>query len=270
MSWLRVGLFLCLFGTTVLPAQDMVRIGVPLFDFKEDHALHLDNHVTEVVIDLLQKSGRYRVVDMTSEEQRQEALDRAAENYKADNWLDANRALNAEIILGGEITSIKFVKSSSAAQPGYRAAITMTLKLIDVESSEILASEHFVSTKSELRLTPETALSSAIASISPDILNFFRTHVKQQFAVVKVNEIRRDKVISVTVRIPQALDIARGDHFGLIHMDELPDGSVIPTPIGEISIDQYVSQDYWIATVKKGGDRLYALKEQLGSIRCTE
>ena len=88
--------------------------------------------------------------------------------------------------------------------------------------------------------------------------------------VVKVNEIRRDKVISVTVRIPQALDIARGDHFGLIHMDELPDGSVIPMPIGEISIDQYVSQDYWIATVKKGGDRLYALKEQLGSIRCTE
>lgn len=271
MIKLRICLCLCTaIAAWQVSAQELTRIGVPLFDFKEDNALHLDNHVTEVVIDLLQKSGRYRVVDMTSEEQRQKALDRASENYKADNWLDAHRALNAEIILGGEITSIKFVKSNSSTQPGYRAAITMTLKLIDVESSEIKASEHFISTKSELRLTPETALSAAINSISPDILRFFREHVKQQFAVVKINEIKRDRVTSVTVRIPEALGISRGDKFGLVYYEELVDGAVIPTPIGGISIDQYVSQDYWIATVKKGGDRLYALKEQLESIRCTE
>jgi hypothetical protein len=253
-----------------LYGQERSRIGVPLFDFKQENKLNLDNHVTEVVIDLLQKSGRYVVVDMTSEAQRNTALDRAAENYKASNWLDAHKALNAEIILAGEITSIKFIKNANHTQPGYRAAITMTLKLIDVESATIIATEHFSSTKSELRLTPETALSSALEGLQSDILHFFQRHVRQQFAVVKINEIKRDKVRIITVEVPQNLGYKKGDRLRLVRMEDMGGGRVIPQIIGELALGEYITGDFWTATVRKGGDTLLQYRDELNTIRCAD
>jgi hypothetical protein len=251
-------------------AQDRPRIGVPLFDFKEENKLNLDNHVTEVVIDLLQKSGRYTVVDMTSEDQRKAALDRAAENYKAENWLDAHKGLNAEIILGGEITSIKFVRNASTTQPGYRAAITMTLKLIAVETGAIMATEHFSSTKSELRLTPETALSSALESIREEVLAFFRNHVRQQFAVVKFNEIKREKVNTLTVEVPPNLGFNKGHQLRIVHLEDLGGGRIVPQIIGAITLGDHISGNFWMASVRKGGDLLFQYRDRLNTIRCAE
>lgn len=263
---LAVSLFFCLSNVN---AQETPKVGVPLFDFQEQNNLNLANHVTEVVIDLLQNSGRYTVIDMTSEEQRQAALDRAQKNYKAENWIDANKALNAELILGGEITSIKFVRSDNSAQPGYRAAISLTLKLIEVESSKILASDHFNSVKSELRLTPETALSSAIESIQVEILKFFEDHVKQDFPVIKINEIKKEKVLSITVLIPQNLNFRKGDKLRLIHKQKIGD-KIVPTIIGMAVINTLISGDYWELDIKSGGDQLYLIRDNLTEIQCSE
>ena len=255
--------------TGILNAQDLPRVGVPLFDHKESNNLNLDNHVTELVLDLLQRSGRYTVVDMTSEAQRKAALDRAAENYKAENWLEQNKAMNAEIILGGEITSIKFVRQSSTTQPGYRAAITMTLKLIDVESSRILASQSFSSSQSDLRLTPETSLASAMESLNDEILQFFRNHIRLQFAILKVTETKRDKVVSIVVRIPTNLDFQPGNKMALVLLEEIG-GDLVPNRIGEIRLDRLISQDYWQASVRKGGEILFQNRDKLHNFRCAE
>lgn len=260
---------LILVAPIFISAQDQPRIGVPLFDFKEDNNLNLSNHVTEVVIALLQKSGRFTVVDMTSEKQRQSALDRAQENYKSENWIDANSALNAEVILAGEITSIKFVKSNSPGQPGYRAAITMTLKLVDVESSKVLASDHFRSEKSELRLTPETALSSAIESFEGHIQQFFIDHVKQSFSILKINSIQKGKAVKVTVQIPRNLNIRKGDVFKMVHQEKLGN-QIVPNLIGELRVKKHISDDFWLMEVRKGGDALFGLRNQLNEIKCSE
>ncbi len=269
MKHLIIGLISFFIAWSSLYAQDGPRVGVPAFDFPEENNLNLANLVTEVVIDLLQNSGRYTVIDMTSEEQRQAALDRAQENYKAENWIDAYSALNPELILGGEITSIKFVKSNSSTKPGYRAAISFTLKLIEVESSKITASDQFSSVRSELRLTPETALTSAIESLRPDILNFFETHIKQDFPVIRINDFKKERVLSITAQIPQNLALRKGDKLKIIHMEKIGD-QMVPSIIGEAVVKTLISGDYWNLDVKSGGDRMFMLKDDLTNIRCSE
>ena len=91
-------------------------------------------------------------------------------------------AQNLPIVGVPTFTSIKFVKINHDFQPGYRAAITLTLKLIEVETSKILASTNIATKTSELRLSPETALASSLDGINENILSFFNENLSQVLA----------------------------------------------------------------------------------------
>ncbi len=265
LKWLV--LISCIFFRIPVNAQAIV--GVPAFDFKEPITQNLANQVTEFVASLLKNSGKYTVVDLTSGEQRAAALERAQENYKAKNWLDSYSALNAEVILAGEITSIKFVKSSFPSEPGYRAAVTMTIKLVQVESSEIYASSGFASHVSSLRLTPETALSSALESLSEEIMAFFRKHIVSVFPIVKVNLLSKDKVERITCEIPIVLGYTSGKKLKIIWYEKSDERSV-PQVIGEARILEHIAENYWLLEVIKGGKEFFYHKDELKSIQCSE
>lgn len=250
-------------------AQKLPIIGVPSFSYEEPVTSNLANHVTEHILSLLKSSGRYMVVDMTSEMQRQQALERAQENYKAENWLDSYKALNAEIILGGEITSIKFVKSSDQVRPGYRAAITLTLKLIAVETSEITAATNFATKTSELRLTPETALSSSLDGIQNEILAFFKEHVNSIFPIVKINAVKSNQVESFTCIIPLAFTPKPGNKYRIVYYELLGDKR-IPVSIGEARISRHIAEDFWLMNVTKGGKEVFNFIDNLEDLLCSE
>lgn len=261
--------FLILFNANNLSSQKLPIVGVPTFAYMEPIQGNLANHISEFIINLLKNSGKYTIVDMTSEEQRLIALDRSQANYKAANWLQSNAAKNAEVILGGEITSIKFIKSAAPAQPGYRAAVTLSLKLIQVETSEIVASNNFASRTSELRLTPETALESSMESISPDIISFFKKHIAPVFPIFKINEIKKETVTKITCEIPIVLGFQTGSKFKLVLYEQIGDKS-IPQIIGEARIAKHIAEDFWLLDVTKGGNNLYSHKENLNRVLCSE
>jgi len=250
-------------------AQNLPIVGVPTFAFVDPVTPNLANQVTEYALSLLKNSGRYTIVDMTSEDQRKIALERAQENYKSENWIDSYKAMNAEVILSGEITSIKFVKINHDLQPGYRAAITLTLKLIEVETSKILASTNIATKTSELRLTPETALASSLDGINENILLFFKDNLSQVFPILKINEVKKDQVVNFTCQIPTVLKIEIGKRFHIVHYELLGEKR-IPQMIGEAKLSKHIAEDYWLMTVVSGEKELYKYKDQLTEILCSE
>ncbi|MBK6351990.1 MAG: hypothetical protein IPF46_00970 [Saprospiraceae bacterium] len=249
-------------------AQNLPIVGVPTFAFVDPVTPNLANQVTEYALSLLKNSGRYTIVDMTSEDQRKIALDRAKENYKSENWIDSYKAMNAEVILSGEITSIKFVKINHDFQPGYRAAITLTLKLIEVETSKILASTNIATKTSELRLSPETALASSLDGINENILSFFNENLSQVFPILKINEIKKDQVLNFTCQIPTVLKMEIGKKFHIVHY-ELLGGKRIPQIIGEAKISKHIAEDFWLMAVVSGNKELFKYKDQLTEIICS-
>lgn len=272
MSICRVGIVLTLIivgNYCGLIAQNLPIVGVPTFAFVDPVTPNLANQVTEYALSLLKNSGRYTIVDMTSEGQRKIALDRAQENYKSENWIDSYKAMNAEVILSGEITSIKFVKINHDLQPGYRAAITLTLKLIEVETSKILASTNIATKTSELRLTPETALASSLDGINENILLFFKENLSQVFPILKINEVKKDQVVNFTCQIPTVLKMEIGKKLHIVHY-ELIGGKRIPQIIGEAKLSKHIAEDYWLMTVVSGEKELYKYKDQLTEILCSE
>lgn len=58
-------------------AQNLPIVGVPTFAFVDPVTPNLANQVTEYALSLLKNSGRYTIVDLTSEDQRKIAMDRA-------------------------------------------------------------------------------------------------------------------------------------------------------------------------------------------------
>ncbi len=250
-------------------AQKLPVIGVPSFAFEDPVTSNLANQVSEFIVSLLKNSGRYTIVDMTSEEQRKIALDRAQTNYKAENWIEPFAEKNAEIIVGGEITAIKFVKSNHPTQTGYRAAVTLTIKLIRVETSEITASANFATTTSELRLTPETALYSSLQSLETELMNFFRSHVAPVFPVIKINGIHKQSVNRFTAEIPVILGYKTGQKFKLVWYEKLG-GRVVPEIIGEARIVKHISEDFWLMEVTRGDKEFYLHKDKLDEIQCSE
>ena len=121
-------------------AQNDGKLIVGVTKFKSEsnpQAEKYSSAITERVLDILKNSNRFTVIDLTSEDARKEVLERGKENYRADNWIDANKAINAEYTVAADISTLKFIHFNG--QPsGYKVSIGFVLKLIQTETGKII------------------------------------------------------------------------------------------------------------------------------------
>ncbi|WP_439131841.1 hypothetical protein [Polaribacter sp.] len=222
--------------------------------------------VSERVLDVLNQQNRFQVIDLDGTA-RKEAIQKAQENYKSENWLEANKSISAEYTLTGVLTSIKFLRLN--AGKGYKATITYTTKIINTESGEIIqnGTATFSSGNSEIKLTPESALQSAIQTTINPLKEYFSSSFPIKLNLVRIEEEKKSKATVVLLDGGSKIGITKGQKFQVYFIDNSL-GKPLPRIIGEVKITNVLSEDFSDAKVTDGGKKIYKTLNENKKLIC--
>lgn len=224
--------------------------------------------VTERLVDVVEGTNRFRLVDLTSEEARRKAIEAAKDNYKADNAFNVsdNSSLVAEYTLTADVGSLRFIKQKEKGNDVYKADLVMTLKLIDTSSGMNVFSETFASAKSVSAISPERAVSNAFDTIQ----NSIRTNVLANFPIVtsiaKVREESNGKANAVLLFGGTSMSLQVGQKMDAFILDQSLSPPLEET-IGSVIVTQNLDARYSSAKVDQGGEKINELVSKGVTVR---
>lgn len=241
-------------------------VGVTKFTSLDIRHEQFANMLSERVLDVLNQQNRFLVIDLDGTA-RKEVINKAQENYKSTNWIEANKSINAEYTLAGVLTSVKFIRLN--AGKGYKATITYTIKIINTESGEIIqnGTATLSSNESEIKLTPETALESAIQTTIPELSNYFTSSFPIKLNLVRIEKEKNEKAISVLLDGGSKVGVQENLVFECYYVDNSL-GKPLPRIIGKIKISKILSEDFSEAKVSTDGKEIYSNFKEEKKIIC--
>ncbi|WP_179320195.1 hypothetical protein [Winogradskyella helgolandensis] len=245
--------FLFCFGLSFAQSETQLILGIADFTANTEQQEQFAGVLKERVIDLLNQTGRFKLVDIEGSA-RQQSIDKAAENYKS-NWIEGNKSINAEHTLTAFIGNIKFLKLNGGK--GYKATITYTIKILNTESGKYINNGTLTlsSSESDIKLTPETALQNAIDTTSEE----FKTYIKNSFpikvSIAKIEEEKKGKALIIILNGGTENGIKKGQVYTSKFIDYSM-GSPYPVSIGKVKITEVVNEKFSKAKVIKGGEEI--------------
>lgn len=204
----------------------------------------------ERVTDIFNQSGRFYLVDIEGTA-RKESIDKAKENYKAENWIDDRKSINAEYTLTAFIGNLKFIKLNGGK--GYKATISYTIKIMNTESGSINGTQTFSSTESKVMITPETALQEAINTTQEGLIEYIKTSFTIKVRIAKIQEIKKEKATILIIKGGSKNGIEEGQEF-LSKFIDYSMGAAFPNEIGKIKITKVINENFSEAKVISGGE----------------
>lgn len=250
-----IAIFLSFIGFS--NAQDDGRLIVGVTKFKSESNPQAEKYsgaITERVLDILKNSNRFTVIDLTSEDARKEVLERAKENYRADNWIDANKGINAEYTVAADISTLKFIHFNG--QPsGYKVSIGFVLKLIQTETGKIISTKQFQSAESKISLTPEGSLLEAMNTIEDDLKIYFEQNFPLKTLVIRVQDTKNNEAKTVLIDAGSPLKLKKGSEFQVYTIDKSL-SKPLTVPIGTIKFESDIDENYSLCKVTNGGDKI--------------
>jgi len=213
--------------------------------------------VTERLIDVVEGTNRFRLVDMTSDEARRVAIEAAKDNYMGENSFQVydNKKLAAEYTLTADVGSLRFIKQKEKGNDVYKADLVMTLKLIDTTTGQNTYSETFTSARSESAISPERAVSNAFDTIQESIRNSVLANFPIVTTVAKVREESGGSAVSLIIFGGTGMNLQIGQKLEVFILDN----SLSPPleeKIGSVTITQNLDARYSNARVDEGGGRI--------------
>lgn len=213
--------------------------------------------VTERLIDVVEGTNRFRLVDMTSDDARRIAIEAAKDNYKADNSFNVsdNASLVAEYTMTADVGSLRFIKQKEKGNDVYKADLVMTLKLIDTTTGVNTYSETFTSSRSESAISPERAVSNAFDTIQELIRSSVVINFPIVTSVAKVREESDGSAINLIVLGGTSMNLQNGQKFEVFILDTSLNPP-LEEKIGSVTITQNLDPRYSNAKVEQGGDKI--------------
>lgn len=213
--------------------------------------------VTERLIDVVEGTNRFRLVDMTSDDARRIAIEAAKDNYKADNSFNVsdNASLVAEYTMTADVGSLRFIKQKEKGNDVYKADLVMTLKLIDTTTGVNTYSETFTSSRSESAISPERAVSNAFDTIQELIRSSVVINFPIVTSVAKVREESGGSAINLIVLGGTSMNLQNGQKFEVFILDTSLNPP-LEEKIGSVTITQNLDPRYSNAKVEQGGDKI--------------
>ena len=205
---------------------------------------------TEKTADILNSSGRVFLVDLTSDKSVNNVIRRAQENYKG-NWIDDRAKINPKKIIVGEINVLKFIKSLSSTNPGYKSNIQFIIKLIETESSKILDSYEVSGQSSGISITQEKALQDAISQMSNEISNWALKVFPLYADLVKIKKENNKSIEEVIISIGTNQKVQNGSYFDIIYFDN-SFNPPLPEIIGTGEISEILNENYSVLKITDG------------------
>lgn len=211
--------------------------------------------VTERLVEVIEGTNRFKLVDLTSDDARKAAVEAAKDNYKAENAFNVsdNAALVAEFTLTADVGSLRFIKQREKGNDVYKADLVMTLKLIDTSTGQNTYSQTFSSSQSVSAISPERAVSNAFDTIQEIIRNSILENFPLITSVAKIRDESGGKAVNLIIHGGSAMNLVVGQKF----MVYILDNSLFPPleeKIGYATLTQNLDARYSNIKVDSGGD----------------
>ena len=217
-------------------------VGISDFSTQVPGASQFLNLFTEKTVDIINSTGRFFLVDLTSTKSVDKIVERAQENYKG-NWINTNAKINPKVVVIGQINVLKFIKIASNATPGYKSNVQFVLKLIETESSKILDSYEFSGLGSSISLTQEGSIQEAINNMGPQIGSWVNSKFPIQIPLIKILKQSNKAIEEVIVGGGSSFKLNSGDSFNIVYLDDTFNPP-IPQIIGEATIIDVLNENY--------------------------
>ncbi|WP_285269008.1 CsgG/HfaB family protein [Kaistella rhinocerotis] len=271
-------LFMLLIGS-LISAQEKVSIGVIPFTSSYDKSI--TRTIEEAVTNSFAKTKRFDIVSRA----QMEALRNERELQKTEDFMDGtfiakSKNLGAQYLVAGNINSVTATEQNHVDSKGkhyttYDSTISLDIKLIDIETGKILASD-MLATKADKGIlslkswtnvltgkdpqNTQEAFAVAVQDISGAIDKFVGANFPVSFPIVEIQEFDSNSGAKKIL-------IAGGSAFGIKEKDKLIVSEVIEVevagkmmkrkkPIGELKVIRIEDENFSVCEVKSGGVEL--------------
>lgn len=253
-------------------AQKDTRPVVGVAQFTCDQNGKYSGIVTEKVIEMLTNTKRFQVVDRTSYDKIHQELELQKSEAFIDSKTTADQgvAVAAEKMITGQITKIPVyaMKNQDGTINGYKASVAFQMKVVDVASGLSTEATSFQGKASELMLSPESAVTEAMASLQVELEEYFRLNFPVNAKILKILTLKNDGASTVLINAGKEQGIKEGDKLTVERIEMLEE-KPYPTLIGEIEVIKLSGDNFSECKVqKKAGATLAASFNAAERIDC--
>lgn len=259
---------LLIFSSNLFAQDEKLSIGILPFTYVKSSASAADViSIQESVINSFVKTKRFNIVDRS----KMDALNQEKELQKGEDFIDGSvieqgKSVGAKFLISGHVISA--MAEGMRTDDGtvtYKAKLIISLKVINIETSEITTSET-IEPKSGSMLTgmigmaansPQVAISKAISSIQEKVDKFVDKNFPVTFSVVEIQEKEGDGAAKqILISGGSAFGLKKGTKLKIVEIVEVKVGNKTKSrkkEIGEVKIIKVEDEDFSICEVKSGG-----------------
>ena len=271
---LSVLLFLALIK---INAQDEKKV-IGIAPFTGAYDTPILNSIEEVVSSSFGKTKRFNLVGRS----QMNAIKNEKEVQKTEDFIDSKyiaqtKSLGAQLLISGNVTSVNATQETHTDSQGrtsysYNSTITLDLKVLDVETGQVIASD-VVSSKADKGLldlkswgnaltgsTPSSgqeAYSVALKRLEKEIDNFVSKNFPVSFLIAEIQEQGGDgSAKTILISGGSAFGLKKGDKLSVAELVEMEVGGkkiIRKKEIGELKITKVEDENFSICEVKSGG-----------------
>lgn len=278
----KIILFSILFLSTfsLVAQNEKITIGITYFTYPSYRERNYVEQINEIVANEFVKAGRFTVVDRT----KLQAIKAEQELQKTEDFLDSKvieqgKTLGAKYIVTGQLVSVATTSAYSVEFKKYQysASILVSVKLIDVETSEVLQAETFGRGSSNASVeggffkqlmnsscdvagngnSTDEALRNAMSNLSCGLKNWIKRVFPTMVSVVEVQETHKKKgAVKILIAGGSGIGLSTRKELSIIEfLKVVVDGNELirKKEIGKVEVIKVEDENFAICEVKEGG-----------------
>ena len=225
------------------------------------------------------KTKRFNIVDRDKMDALRNEKDlQSTEDFIDGSVVSQSKNIGAEFLVSGMVTNAKADRMTSTSDDGsvtvtYKAKMSIQLKVIDVETGEIVHSET-IEPKSGSAFggmmgigakTPEKAISKAMRDIEGNIDDFVAKNFPMTASIVEAS------AKTIMIAVGSANGVQKKDQFKVVEISEIDvDGKklVRKKQIGLIVVSKVEDENFSNCSIKNGGSLIMERKDAGAKLKC--
>jgi len=264
-----------------------IKLAIPTFTFNSGSVSSGDAQtITEVVSNVFIKTNRFTMLERGGFDRLKQERDlQYTGDFIDGSVVELGKNEGAEFLIIGHVTGLSYSQvqnkdyKTGAITYSWRASIGVQLKVVDVTTTEVVASEML--SCSAVSGSKSNAASCAItgcvgifgknANVIDKTRGFLAKHFPIEAKIQEIQEANNGKAKMVLILGGSDMGIHQGDIFDVVKVSTMTvDGRALEreTTIGELAIKEVENENFSVAKVRKGGEEIYNRFNAGETIRC--
>jgi hypothetical protein len=219
-----------------------------------------DKFVTMKKFDIVDRAS---MQDLKSEKELQKT-----EDFIDGKVIEQSKTLGADYLVGIYISTMDITKSTGTTS-GYGSKITFSLKILDIATSQVIATETFSASSGQLlsfMSTPGAAIDKTLGNMSAKLETFINSNFPAKASIADIEKFDEEgKAYNVLISAGSSSGVSVGDNFMVMESVEIDVDGKKMTRKKEIASLQVISvedENFSVCAVTGGGRNIAKKKAE--------